>query len=122
MVTPYNRREARKARHRRIRKRVQGTAARPRIAVFRSHQHIYAQLVDDEVGRTLAAASTLDPELREQVKGMKPVEAARLVGETLARRSLAAGHVRVVFDRGGYLYHGRVQALAEGARSGGLEF
>jgi len=122
VVTPYNRREARKARHRRIRKRVQGTVARPRIAVFRSHQHIYAQLVDDEVGRTLAAASTVDPELREQVKGLKPVEAARLVGETLARRSLAAGHVRVVFDRGGYLYHGRVQALAEGARSGGLEF
>lgn len=122
MITPYNRREARAARHRRIRKRVNGTAERPRMAVFRSHEHIYVQLVDDVAGRTLVAASTVEPTLKERTKGLKPLEAARLVGETVAERSKAAGYAQVVFDRGGYLYHGRVQALADGARSGGLEF
>lgn len=92
------------------------------MAVFRSHEHIYVQLVDDVAGRTLVAASTVEPTLKERTKGLKPLEAARLVGETVAERSKAAGYAQVVFDRGGYLYHGRVQALADGARSGGLEF
>lgn len=122
MITPYNRREARDARHRRIRKRVSGTPERPRLAVFRSHQHIYAQLIDDTAGRTLAAASTADATVRDRVKDLTPLEAARLVGETVAERCKAAGHMQVVFDRGGYLYHGRVEALAAGARTAGLEF
>ncbi len=122
MVTPYNRREAREARHRRIRKRVSGTPERPRLAVFRSHQHIYAQLVDDVAGRTLVAASTVEPELTKRVQNLTPLEAARVVGEAVAERSKAKGFSRVVFDRGGYLYHGRIQALAEGARQNGLEF
>ena len=122
MVTPYNRREAREARHRRIRKRVSGTPERPRLAVFRSHQHIYAQLVDDVAGRTLVAASTVEPELTKRVENLTPLEAARVVGEAVAERCKAKGFSRVVFDRGGYLYHGRIQALAEGARQNGLEF
>jgi len=90
--------------------------------VFRSLAHIYAQLVDDGRGHTLVAASTLDPELREQVRGKRKVEASRLVGELIARRARERGITRVVFDRAGYAYHGRVKALAEGARAGGLEF
>jgi len=117
-----NRAEARKKRHRRVRKRVFGTPDRPRLNVFRSLKHIYAQIIDDERGHTLAAASTLDPELRPRLKGLKKTEQARLVGELVAKRALARGIKRVVFDRGGYLYHGRVRALAEGSRAGGLEF
>lgn len=111
---------ARRRRHRRIRKRLGGTAERPRLCVFRSLSHLYAQLVDDTTGRTLAAASTLEPALRRQ-EGTK-VERARGVGLAIAERAKAAGISRVVFDRGGYLYHGRIECLAQAAREGGLEF
>lgn len=111
---------ARRRRHKRIRKRVLGTAERPRLCVFRSLGHIYAQVVDDTKGHTLLAASTLDAELKGNA-GTKG-EQAKAVGLALAERAKSAGINRVVFDRGGYLYHGRVQQLAEGARQGGLEF
>lgn len=109
-------------RHRRVRKRVFGTPERPRLNVFRSLKHIYAQIIDDERGHTLAAASTLDPEIRDKIKEMTKTEQAAVVGRTLAHRALAAGITAVVFDRGGYKYHGRVKALAEAAREGGLKF
>ena len=115
-------REARKRRQRRIRARIQGSAERPRLNVFRSTNHIYAQLIDDNAGVTLASASTLDQTLREATAALKKAEAARLVGEALGERALAAGLQEVVFDRGGYRYHGRVAALAEGARHAGLKF
>jgi large subunit ribosomal protein L18 len=108
--------------HRRVRRRVRGTPERPRLAVFRSLRHIYAQVIDDTAGRTLAAASSLDPGFRQQMQGGGNVAAARLVGRLVAERALAAGVRRVVFDRGGYKYHGRVRALAEAAREAGLEF
>jgi len=113
---------ARERRHRRIRLRISGTPERPRLAVFRSLRHIYAQVIDDTQGRTLAQASTLDPELRGQLTSTKNVEAARRVGELVAERAKAVGVQKVVFDRGGNKYHGRVAALAEGARSRGLDF
>lgn len=115
-------REARKRRQRRIRARIQGSAERPRLNVFRSINHIYAQLIDDSAGVTLASASTLDQALREATAALKKAEAARLVGQTLGERALAAGLQEAVFDRGGYRYHGRVAALAEGARKAGLKF
>lgn len=113
---------ARERRHQRIRLRLSGTPERPRLAVFRSLRHIYAQVIDDTQGRTLAQASTLDPELRGLLSSTKNVEAARRVGELVAERAKAVGVQRVVFDRGGNKYHGRVAALAEGARSRGLDF
>jgi large subunit ribosomal protein L18 len=113
-------REHRIRRHRRVRKRVAGTAERPRLAVFRSNRHIYAQLVDDRAARTLAAASDVGlPGANGD--GTDKTARARAVGKALAERAKAAGVERAVFDRGGRLYHGRVQALAEGAREGGLE-
>jgi len=122
VIKRFDRNAARKRRHMRIRKQVFGTAERPRLNVFRSNKHIYAQLIIDETGHTVAAASTLDPALRDQLAYSGNVEAARKVGELLARRALEKGFKRVVFDRGGYKYHGRVAALAEGAREAGLEF
>ena len=122
MVKPFDRRSARATRHRRVRARVHGTPERPRLVVFRSNRHIYVQVVDDLAGRTLASASTVEAELKAKTSELKPQEAARLVGETAAARSRAKGIERVVFDRAGYLYHGCVAALAEGARAGGLEF
>ncbi len=116
------RREARIRRHLRVRKKVHGTPERPRLNVFRSLGQIYAQVIDDEAGRTLAAASTIDKALRPQMKGLNKTEQARLVGKAIAERALAAGIKTVVFDRGGYQYIGRVKALADGAREGGLEF
>ncbi len=113
---------ARKRRHRRVRKRVVGTAERPRLNVFRSLRHIYAQVINDEIGHTLVSASTVDAQVREQIDGLSKTEQARVVGKVLAERALAKGVTRVVFDRGGYKYHGRVKALAEGSREGGLEF
>jgi len=113
---------ARQRRHRRVRKKVAGTVERPRLNVFRSLKHIYAQVIDDDRGHTLVAASTLDPELRGKLKGLTKTEQAKLVGELLAERALARGVKRVVFDRGGFKYHGRVKALAEGSREAGLEF
>ncbi len=114
---------ARRRRHLRVRRKVFGTAERPRLSVFRSSKHIYAQVIVDETGTTLAAASTLDPEIREQVgKAHGTVEGARMVGQLVAKRAINKGIERVVFDRGGYLYHGRVAAVAEGAREAGLKF
>ena len=111
--------EARVRRHRRVRKRVVGSSARPRLCVFRSNNHIYAQVVDDVAGRTLAAASTMEAGLREGATGN--IAAAKAVGQLVAERALAAGISRVVFDRGGFRYHGRVAALCDGARAAGLE-
>ncbi len=101
---------------------VANAGGRPRLSVFRSSKQIYAQVIDDEHGRTLAAASSLEKAMREQLKTGATVEAARLVGKEIAERAKKAGVAKVVFDRGGYMYHGRVKALAEGAREGGLEF
>ncbi len=113
---------ARKRRHRRVRKKLSGSAERPRLCVYRSLQHIYAQLVDDEKSNTLVAVSTLSKELSSKVKYGGNVEAAKLVGELLAKKAQEAGITRVVFDRGGNLYHGRVKELAQAAREGGLKF
>ncbi len=116
-----NPRERRLQRHRRIRSRITGVSERPRLSVFRSLSHIYAQVVDDAAGRTLAWASTLEPALRGELRGNK-TERARLVGKNVAERAKAKGIESVVFDRGGFLYHGRVAALAEAAREAGLKF
>ena len=113
---------ARKRRHRRVRKKVSGTAIRPRLNVFRSLLHIYAQIINDELGHTLVSASTLDAEVGKQSNGLSKTDQARVVGKLLAERALAQGVTTIVFDRGGYRYHGRVKALAEGSREGGLEF
>ena len=116
------RRIARLRRHRRVRFRVQGTDSRPRLCVFRSLNHIYAQVIDDTKGCTLVSASTLDPEVRSETDGKPKAGKAELVGTALAKRALAKGIKQVAFDRGGYKYHGRVRALAEAARQGGLKF
>lgn len=121
-MSSASRESARAVRHRRIRVAVRGTAARPRLAVFRSHKHIYAQLVDDESGCTLAAASSLSPEFKTRLTAGGNVPAAQVVGEIVAQKARARGIERVVFDRGGHRYHGRVKALAEAARRGGLVF
>jgi len=106
----------------RIRKRMEGTAERPRLSVFRSSKHMYAQLIDDIAGQTLVTASTLSEGIKEHLAGLKKAEEAERVGQKLAELAKAKGIVRVVFDRAGYPYHGRVEALAKGARAGGLEF
>jgi large subunit ribosomal protein L18 len=108
--------------HRRVRRRVEGTPERPRLAVFRSLRQIYVQLIDDQTGRTLASASSLDPEFRKQMKTGGNLAAAKLVGRLIGERARSAGHTKVVFDRGGYQYHGRVKSLADAAREAGLEF
>lgn len=110
------------ARHRRIRRRLRGVAERPRLTVFRSLRHTYAQIVDDSAGVTLASASTLDQEVKSQRDSKPKVDVSRMVGELVAKRSVEKGVTRVVFDRGGYKYHGRVKALADAARKGGLKF
>ena len=117
---------ARLRRKRRVRKKIFGTPERPRLSVFRSCKHIYAQIIDDVSGRTLVAASSLTPQIRERLSEIKKeggkTAVAKAVGELLGQRALEAGIKKVVFDRGGYKYHGRVKALAEGARGAGLEF
>lgn len=113
---------ARARRHRRMRAHISGTAQRPRLNVFRSLSNIYAQVIDDVDGRTLVSASTIDTEVAPKVEGKNKTESAKIVGQVLAERAKNAGISAVVFDRGGYRYHGRVAALAEGAREGGLEF
>jgi large subunit ribosomal protein L18 len=113
---------ARVRRHVRVRKNLQGTAARPRLNVFRSLSAIYAQVIDDQSGRTLLSASTVDHDLREKMKGLKKAEQAKLVGQTVAERAKDKGIQAVVFDRGGYRYIGRIKALADGAREAGLQF
>lgn len=113
----------RKRAHLRLRNRMRGTAERPRLAVFKSLHHLYAQVIDDDRGHTLAAASTLDADVRGKLSGSSSGKAAaRLVGEAIAERAKTAGIERVVFDRGGYIYHGKVREIAEGARSKGLDF
>ena len=116
------RRELTQRRHRSLRRKISGKPERPRLAVFRSNQHIYAQVIDDVAQHTLAAASTLDPDLRKELSSGATCEASKAVGKLVAKRALAKGIEQVVFDRGGNLYHGRVKALAEAAREAGLNF
>ncbi|HPT79140.1 MAG TPA: 50S ribosomal protein L18 [Candidatus Atribacteria bacterium] len=122
MIQKKSKNDTRKLRHARVRKKVSGTAERPRFNVYRSLNHIYVQIIDDVNGNTLAAASTLDPDLKEAVAGKTKKEAARLVGAAAAKKALAKGIKQVVFDRGGYPYHGRVMEVATGAREAGLDF
>lgn len=122
MINKTDKNKARLKRHLRVRKKISGTASRPRLNIFRSSKHMYAQIIDDTNGVTLAAASTLDKDLKESVENGGSVEAARKVGALIAERAKAKGIDEVVFDRGGYLYHGRVQALADAARESGLQF
>lgn len=121
-MTGYKeKREGRRRRHRRIRKRVVGSAERPRLCVFKSARHIYAQIIDDEQGKTLAAVSTLSREIKEKGSVGNKTATARLVGELLAAKALASSVYQVIFDRGGYKFHGRVKALATGLREKGLK-
>ena len=122
MANKNSRSEARERRHVRVRRKVAGTPERPRLAVYRSLSEIYVQLIDDLAGHTLAAASSVDHDLRAQLAGLKKTEQAQVVGKTVAERALSKGIQKVVFDRGGYRYMGRVKALADAAREGGLEF
>jgi len=122
MSTKNSRSVARIRRHQRVRKTVQGTPERPRLSVFRSVAEIYAQVIDDEAAITLVSASSIDQQLREQAQTMKKSDQARLVGKMIAERARAKGIKQVVFDRGGFRYIGRVKALADAAREGGLEF
>jgi len=122
MDASKKKRESRERRHNRVRARVEGTAERPRLNVYRSLDNIYAQVIDDGAGHTLASASTLDKEVASKIVGKNKVDAARVVGEVVGERAKKAGIEQVVFDRGGYRYHGRVAALAAGARDAGIEF
>lgn len=122
MISKKDKNQDRVIRHARVRKKVNGTAERPRLSVYRSTNHIYAQLIDDVKGNTLCSASTLSKEVKAQADKLTKVEAAKLVGETIAKNAEKLGIKEVVFDRGGYLYTGRVQALADGARNAGLVF
>ncbi len=121
-MSKYNTRDARIRRHARVRQKVSGTADRPRLCVFRSLNHIYAQVVDDGQGNTLVAASTLDAEIKNDSKGKKKTGRAELVGALLAKKAREKGISQVAFDRGGFRYQGRVKALADAARKGGLKF
>ncbi len=122
MVSKTSRQEVRAEKHRRIRSRLSGTADRPRLAVFRSNDHMYAQIIDDTVGNTLVAASTLDKDVKAELTKTNNVEAAAYLGTVIAKKALDKGIKEVVFDRGGYIYQGKVAALAEAAREAGLEF
>ncbi len=122
MISKINKNAVRAKRHYRLRRHLSGTAERPRLCVYRSTSNIYAQVIDDVAQATLAAASTLDKELKAQLEGKSKKEAAKLVGELVGKRALAKGVTMVVFDRGGYQYTGRVAELAAGAREAGLEF
>jgi len=122
VIKKKDRKKLRRRRHLRVRKKVFGTPERPRLCVFRSNKHIYAQIIDDTVGRTLVAASTLDKDLRDKLEKTWNKEAAREVGRLIGKRALEKGITTVVFDRGGYKYHGRVKELADGAREAGLKF
>src|SRR5512147_160233 len=121
-MAKHSRSVARVRRHARVRKNLAGTADRPRLNVFKSLSGIYAQVIDDQTGRTLLSASTVDRELREKMTGLKKSEQAKLVGQALAERAKSKGIQAVVFDRGGFRYSGRVKAFADGAREGGLQF
>jgi large subunit ribosomal protein L18 len=122
MVSKESRQEVRAKKHMRIRNRFSGTAERPRLAVFRSNEHMYAQIIDDTVGNTLVAASTVEKDVKAELEHTNTVEAASYLGTVIAKRALDKGIKTVVFDRGGFIYQGKVQALAEAAREAGLEF
>ena len=122
MINKIDKNEIRKRKHLRVRKTVSGTTARPRLCVFRSNSHIYAQVIDDTTGTTLAAASSLDKDVKSQVSNGSNIDAAKEVGKLIATRAQDKNISEVVFDRGGYVYHGRVAALAEAAREAGLQF
>ncbi len=122
MVNKKSRQSVRIKKHKRIRNRFSGTGERPRLAVFRSNNHMYAQIIDDTVGNTLTSASTLEKELQSELEKTNNVDAAAYIGKVIAKRALEKGITTVVFDRGGYLYHGKVKALAEAAREAGLQF
>jgi len=122
MVSKDSRQENRVKKHMKIRNRFAGTAERPRLAVFRSNNHMYAQIIDDTVGKTLVAASTLEKDVKAELKKTNDVEAAAYLGTVIAKRAMEKGIKTVVFDRGGFLYQGKVSALADAAREAGLEF
>lgn len=122
MIKQFDRAAARRRRHRRVRMKVHGTAQRPRLCVFRSLRHIYAQITDDDQDHTLVVASTMEPAVRDAVQGQSKAAQAGVVGKVLAERAQQRGITEVVFDRGGYKYHGRIKALADAAREGGLTF
>lgn len=122
MSSKLKKRDARLRRHKRIRKKISGTNERPRLSVFKSLKHIYAQIINDEEGVTLVSTSTLSSEVREQIKYGGNIVASKIVGELVAKKAIEKGIKTVVFDRGGYVYHGRVKALAEAARDSGLQF
>lgn len=122
MITKLDKNAKRKARHYRMRRHIIGTPVRPRLCVYRSLNHIYAQVIDDEAGITIAAASTVEADIKAKIEGKNKKEAAFVVGETVAKRAIDKSVSKVVFDRGGYLYTGRVEQLAAGARKAGLDF
>ena len=122
MVSKKSRSEVRVNKHRKLRNRFSGTAERPRLAVFRSNNHMYAQIIDDTVGNTLVSASTLEKDVKAELTKTNDVEAAAVVGKTIAKKAIEKGITNVVFDRGGFIYQGKVQALADAAREAGLEF
>ena len=122
MVSKQSRQEVRVKKHMKIRNRFSGTAERPRLAVFRSNNHMYAQIIDDTVGKTLVAASTLEKDVKAELKKTNDVEAAAYLGTVIAKRAMEKGIKEVVFDRGGFMYQGKIAALAEAAREAGLEF
>ena len=122
MVSKKSRSEVRRKKHMKLRNRFSGTAERPRLAVFRSNNHMYAQIIDDTVGKTLVAASTLEADIKKELEKTNNVDAAAYVGKVIAERAVEKGIKEVVFDRGGFIYQGKVQALADAAREAGLEF
>ena len=122
MVGKESRQEIRAKKHLKIRNRFNGTAERPRLAVFRSNNHVYAQVIDDEAGKTLVSASTLEKDIKAELKNTDNVDAAAYIGDVVAKRAIEKGIKTVVFDRAGYIYHGKVAAVAEAARKAGLEF
>ena len=122
MVNKKSRKEVRVKKHMRIRNRFSGTAERPRLAVFRSNNHMYAQIIDDTVGNTLVSASTLEKQIQQELTKTNNIDAAAYLGTVIGKRALEKGIKAVVFDRGGYIYHGKVAALADAAREAGLEF
>ena len=122
MISKKSRSEVRAKKHRRLRNRISGTASTPRLAVFRSNNHMYAQIIDDTVGNTLVSASTTQKDVKAELENTDDVKAAAYVGTVIGKKAVAAGIESVVFDRGGYLYHGKIKALADAAREAGLKF
>lgn len=122
MIRKPSRAEAREKRHYRLRNKISGTAQKPRLAVFRSSMHIYAQIIDDTVGNTICSASTMEADVKTKLEKTNNVEAAKVVGEIVAKKAIEKGINTVVFDRGGYVYQGKIQALADAAREAGLQF